>query len=453
MVEPRVAERLVPGREGCLVDLLGAAEALRDIVTGQLDVDAARVRSCRPVRLEEALDLVDDIVEPPRLVAVGSGEPIAVHRVGDPQRVGVDLLDRFKKRRKSVPNLASTHAGNEGETSGLAVRIELVDEPKHVVDLGRRAELDADRVAHARHVVHMGAVEVAGALPDPDKVCRGVDRCAVARVDSRHRTLVVHEQALVTRVELHALEFVEIGAGRLHELDGLVDIVGHLLVTHVRRIAGEALIPPVYLTQVGETTLREGANEIDRGCRGVVPLHETAGICLARLRREVEAVDDVAAVRRKGHVSAGLGVARARLGELSGHPAHLDHRGGGTVGEHHSHLQHRFDAIADGVGGRPGEGLGAVAALQQEGLAARGGGETLTQHVDLTGKDEGRQRSDLRRGCLHQRGIRPPGLLLDRQCAPVVETGDYGRICEYDRVIIAGKHRRSSSMRWGVRSG
>ena len=70
VVQARVAQRLVARREGRLVDVLGAAEALGDVVAGELDVDAARVRADRAVRLEEALDLVDDVVEATRLVAV-----------------------------------------------------------------------------------------------------------------------------------------------------------------------------------------------------------------------------------------------------------------------------------------------------------------------------------------------------------------------------------------------
>ena len=67
VVQARVAQRLVPRLERRLVDVLGAAQALGDIVAGELDVDAARVRPGGAVRLEEALDLVDHIVEAEQL--------------------------------------------------------------------------------------------------------------------------------------------------------------------------------------------------------------------------------------------------------------------------------------------------------------------------------------------------------------------------------------------------
>jgi hypothetical protein len=55
----------------------------------------------------------------------------------------------------------------------------------------------------------------------------------------------------------------------------------------------------------------------------VVALHETARVGGARLRREVVAVDDVAAVGRQVTSAAGLGVARARLRELPAIRPHL----------------------------------------------------------------------------------------------------------------------------------
>ena len=57
-------------------------------------------------------------------------------------------------------------------------------------------------------------------------------------------------------------------------------------------------------------------------------------------------------------------------------------------------------------------------------------GEALAKNVDLTGEDEGRQRRDLGASGGDSRGIRPFGLLLDRQLAPIVQTGDHGGISE-----------------------
>src|SRR5882762_4882550 len=53
-VQPGVARRLVPVAQVGFGDVLAAADALGDVVAGELDVDAARVRAERAVHLEEA---------------------------------------------------------------------------------------------------------------------------------------------------------------------------------------------------------------------------------------------------------------------------------------------------------------------------------------------------------------------------------------------------------------
>src|SRR5689334_6653319 len=86
-VQAGVADRLVAVGQAGLVDLLAAADALGDVVTGELDVDAAGPGAEAAVHVEEALDLVDDVVEAARLVARGRLEGVAVHRVADPRDV------------------------------------------------------------------------------------------------------------------------------------------------------------------------------------------------------------------------------------------------------------------------------------------------------------------------------------------------------------------------------
>ena len=65
-------------------DLVGAAEALGDVVAGELDVDAARPGALGAVRPDEAGDLAEDVVEVAGLAAARAGERVAVHRVAGP---------------------------------------------------------------------------------------------------------------------------------------------------------------------------------------------------------------------------------------------------------------------------------------------------------------------------------------------------------------------------------
>ena len=61
----------------------------------------------------------------------------------------------------------------------------------------------------------MGAVELAGALADPDEVAGDVVRQLGAAVDPGHRVLVLQDQRLVAGVEVDAVELVGVGADRL----------------------------------------------------------------------------------------------------------------------------------------------------------------------------------------------------------------------------------------------
>src|SRR5690349_8220987 len=74
VVQPRVADRLVALVEVGVEDLLGATEALGDVVAGQLDVDAPGHGAEALVHLEEAAHLLHDVLEVAGLVAAGGLE-------------------------------------------------------------------------------------------------------------------------------------------------------------------------------------------------------------------------------------------------------------------------------------------------------------------------------------------------------------------------------------------
>src|ERR1700693_2892572 len=79
-VEPRVTMGVVAVRQVGLGDGLGAADAFGHVLPGHLDMDAARMRAFAAVDVEEALDLGEDEVEGPRLVAgVSRLDGVAVH--------------------------------------------------------------------------------------------------------------------------------------------------------------------------------------------------------------------------------------------------------------------------------------------------------------------------------------------------------------------------------------
>ena len=123
--------------------------------------------------------------------------------------------------------------------------------------------------------------------------------------------------------------------------------------------------------EIGVAAGGEGAQKVERRRGLAIGLELPARIGLARGGRELDVVDDVAAIGRQGDAVDRLEVGRARLGELAGDAADLHDRRGGGEGHHHRHLQEHAEEIADVVGRMFAEALGAIAALQQERLARR----------------------------------------------------------------------------------
>ncbi len=172
--------------------------------------------------------------------------------------------------------------------------------------------------------------------------------------------------------------------------------------------------------EVGVAAAREGAQQVERRGRLAVGVELALRVGDAGGGREVDAVDDVAAVARQLDVADALGRRGARLGELAGDAADLHHRRGGSEGGHDRHLQEHSEEIADVVGGMLGEGLGAIAALQQKGLASRHLAEQLLQLARLARKNERRKACELTLHFGERAGIGIVGHLLDGQRPPAL---------------------------------
>ena len=176
--------------------------------------------------------------------------------------------------------------------------------------------------------------------------------------------------------------------------------------------------------QIGIAALGEGTQQVEGGGGLAVGLYHALRIGFARGRVEVEAVDDVAAVGRQGTSVLRFGVRGAGLGKLAGEAAELDDRAAGAKGQHHRHLQQHLEHVADVVRMKFGKALGAVATLQQEGLAGRHRGEALLQPPRLAGKDQRWKPLQRFFDASERRLVRISGNLPDRQTAPAV-----GRPC------------------------
>ena len=346
---------------------------------------------------EELPQLGQDVVEASGLVAAVAGEGVAVHRVAGPHRPGGPARCTASSSGGSRPaDVAGAEAGDEGQPARRPVRVEPVAERDHLVGRGARADLGADRVDDPRQELDVGAVELAGPLADPQQVGRAVDPVAGERVLPGQRLLVVEDQRLVARPEVDLVQAalgLEVDAAGRHEAQGPVDLAGDPLVAAaLGRRGDELLVPGVDLGQVGEAALGEGPQQVERGRRLVVGGDQAVGVGPAGVGVERLVVDHVAAERVELDVADPLGRRRPGLGELPGDPADLDHRDAGGVGEGDGHLQDDLQLVADVVGREVGEGLGAVAGLEEEGLARRPPRPGRTVRLPgLAGEDQRRQ--------------------------------------------------------------
>ncbi|CAM5230109.1 hypothetical protein SALBM135S_08298 [Streptomyces alboniger] len=126
---------------------------------------------------------------------------------------------------------------------------------------------------------------------------------------------------------------------------------------------------------------------------------------------EVEAID---------RLRRGIG---ARLGVLPRDAADLHDGHGRRVREDGAHLEQGLQLVADVVGRHGVEGLGAVAALEQERLSLGDGGQSGAQLVALAREDERRIRLEVRDHIAQSLGIGVLGLLRRGQVSPGVATG------------------------------
>src|SRR5271165_2862835 len=108
-VEPGIACGLVSVWQVAFRDVLPAAYAFGDVVAGELDMDATRVRAERAVHLEKPGDLIQHVIEVSCLVAAGHLNRVAVHRVACPHDLGPAGRDCLHQRRQRLAYPARAH--------------------------------------------------------------------------------------------------------------------------------------------------------------------------------------------------------------------------------------------------------------------------------------------------------------------------------------------------------
>ncbi len=401
----------------------GAAQAFGDVLAGHFQVNAARMHALGLGDLHKALHLAQDPVERPGLVAIVGGQGVAVHGVDGPDHLAAGAAGGFHQPGQAGGDLVRAEAAIEGQAARLVRRVQRIDQAQQFVRLQGRTNLEADGVLDPAHIVHMGAVQLAGALADPQQVGRGVVPVARGGIDAGHGLLEAQQQGLVAGEELHPVQFgMGLGghADGGHEVEGFGDLVGQLTVSAaIGAAVDKAQGPAMDVVQVGIAAAGEGAQQVQGRGRLVIGPHQALGVGRALGRVERHAVDIVAAIGRQGHPALGLHRRGARLGELAGHAPDLHHRLAAGEGQHHRHLQDQAKGVADIVGGEFLEALGAVAALQQKGATGRDIAQQAFQAARLTGEHQRRQGAQGRLHPLDRARVRIVGRdVLGGLCSP-----------------------------------
>ena len=112
---------------------------------------------------------------------------------------------------------------------GLAIGVETLAQRHELVGRARRPELAAQRVLHAREELHVGAVEGARALADPQQVGRAVVPLAGQAVAPREALLVGEHETFVARPQVDFVQGVlalQVDAAGRHEAQRVLDAQG-----------------------------------------------------------------------------------------------------------------------------------------------------------------------------------------------------------------------------------
>ena len=220
-------------------------------------------------------------------------------------------------------------------------------------------------------------------------------------------------------VDLGGLQVAVVDPAGAHERQPAVDLAGQRLVAGAgRRGPDEFAVPVVHQVQRRQPRRGQRPHQVHRRAGVGVGAHQPRRVVFAHRGIRGEPVDHVAAV---GLQAQRVDVGRPRLGVLPGDAGHLDHRHAGAVGQHHRHLQQGADVAPDVRFGVVDERLRAVAALQQERLAAGDLGQQALEPLDLRRHRDRRHAlqhrahrlglvggpARLLRGRLGQRGVQP----------------------------------------------
>ena len=179
---------------------------LCDVLSCHFKVNPPWVTAHLIVHVKEGPQLSPDPIKVPCLEARFRLACVPVNRVGNPDN-GLPLtLDSTDEAREVLPELVSTHAHDDRQLAWHILGIHGIDDAYELLGGALVRDLHPEWIANAAGELQVCAVEVAGALTDPEHVSGAVIPFAGGGVLAGESLLVRQQQTLVGRVEVHAGE-------------------------------------------------------------------------------------------------------------------------------------------------------------------------------------------------------------------------------------------------------
>mmetsp|Transcript_3301 Transcript_3301/g.6824 ORF Transcript_3301/g.6824 Transcript_3301/m.6824 type:complete len:331 (-) Transcript_3301:514-1506(-) len=267
---------------------------------------------------------------------------VTMDGVGNPQDGFAFPLDGTNQAGQIFAQLFGSHTHNNGQTSGDVLRIHGINDFNQFFGSALVGDLDSQGIANAADKFQMSAVQLSCAFSDPQHVSGAVVPTVRGGILACQGLFVGEQQAFMSHVEISLGKGGRacVNANGLHETKGFIHLVGKLAVTtSFRSIFDKIQIPRMQTTNIGISSRRKGAENIERLCRLMVGSDHIVWIVSTSFGSEFFGIDNITPVGRQRHITPHFIGFTAGFGKLSRHASDFNDGHGTAKGQHQSHLQ------------------------------------------------------------------------------------------------------------------
>mmetsp|Transcript_26844 Transcript_26844/g.58209 ORF Transcript_26844/g.58209 Transcript_26844/m.58209 type:complete len:419 (+) Transcript_26844:29-1285(+) len=384
VVESRVAVRLVVVREIRLLQVLGSADTLGDVLSRELEVQTTHPAVHTLMHLEGASNLLHHATETTRLKPSLCALGVAVHGVAAPHHREVGFAHGGDVSWEELLDLVRTKPSDEHHFARILLRVrpEAANTLHHLGRFCRRPDLDADGVSETTEELDVSAIQRACSISNPHKVSTQIEPFVLPFMNKR--LFIGEMQSFVRREQVHLLQLWFLPcAASFHERIGILDALDHLKVLLVvpDLLVHESEIPTLRLVEIGEAREEQSTRVVDRGSAVKVRLLQPLGIGVAIAC--VETVDVVSSEGWVHNALNGLCRTRPRFGKLSSHPPDSNRWNLRAPGQDETHLKQNLELVFNCFLVAVEEPLCAITTLQQKPLPLRHFRELPSQFLHL----------------------------------------------------------------------